>query len=159
MVISGDILNYSANITTGFTQAVYDVLSTVSQILSDEGIHVVNSSSDNGIGSVLESALTLSSQISNIKFQVQVVSGYNSVNDVASVINNAIYQATGSLPSATSINDQTTPQAGTPQPPTTSATPSSGSFLSSLETFGTGSLAGIAVALGGLVLFAIWDKS
>lgn len=157
-VNTGAILNYNAIITTGFFTQVSDALSQIATVLQGEGINVTNSQSNNSILEAVEGFLSLSGQNFGITLQVQVNnSGYAQATDLQSVIDNAVYQATGALPTSSSIafasNQSTATVQGAAQ-----SNPATGGLTGFFAQFGAGAATGILLALAGIVGLVILDK-
>jgi hypothetical protein len=153
-VQQGAILNYSAEINTSFFTSVAGALSAIANVLQPEGINVTNSQNNSSILGALESAVTLSGQTTGITLQVEVNnSGYAQATDLQSVIDNAVYQATGSLPISSSIAfaSSSTPTAQG----ATSTNLQTGGLTGFFASFGTGAATGILLALAGIVALVI----
>lgn len=158
IVNTGAILNYNAVITTGFFTQVSDALSAIATTLQSEGINVTNSQSNNSILEAVEGFLSLSGQNFGITLQVQVNnSGYAQATDLQSVIDNAVYQATGSLPTSSSIafaaNQSTATTQGASQ-----SNPATGGLTGFFAQFGAGAATGILLALAGVVGLVVISK-
>lgn len=156
-VQQGALLNYSAEINTSFFISVSDALSAIASTLSGLGIAVTNSQNNAGILSALEAAVTISGQTTGITLQVQVNnSGYAQATDLQSVIDNAVYQATGSLPLSSSIafaaSSQPTAQGAS------STNLQTGGLTGFFAQFGAGAATGILLALAGIVGVVVLSK-
>jgi len=150
VVINGAVLNYSAEINTSFFTSVADALSAIAAALVPLGINVTNSTNNNSLLGVLESAVTLTGQTTGVTLQVEVNnSGYAKATDLQSVIDNAVYQATGAMPLSSSIafaaGAQPTPQGAS------STNLQTGGLTGFFASFGTGAATGILLALAGIV--------
>ncbi|MHB8674716.1 MAG: hypothetical protein ACYDAK_13700 [Candidatus Limnocylindrales bacterium] len=149
-VATGAVLNYSAQINTSFFTSLADALDAIATTLQPLGINVTNSQNNGSILGTLESALTLTGQTTGVTLQIQVNnSGYARATDLQSVIDNAVYQATGSLPLSSSIafaaGTQPTPQGAS------STNLQTGGLTGFFASFGTGAATGILLALAGIV--------
>lgn len=154
-VTQGAILNYSAEINTSFFTSVADALSAIANVLQPEGINVTNSQNNASILGSLEAAVTLSGQTTGVTLQVQVNnSGYAQATDLQSVIDNAVYQATGSLPLSSSIAFAAT-QSATAQG-ASSTNLQTGGLTGFFASFGTGAATGILLALAGIVALIVF---
>jgi hypothetical protein len=154
VVTQGAILNYSATIQSGFTQSIAAILTQVATTLQSAGVNVTNSQNNGSILGTLESALTLSGQTTGITLQLQVNnSGYGQATDLQSVCDNAVYQATGSLPVSSSIAFAAT-QTATPQG-AASTNLQTGGLTGFFASFGTGAATGILLALAGIVALVV----
>ena len=153
-VAPGALLNYSAEINTSFFSSVADALSAIAATLQSSGIGVTNSQNNSGILSTLESAITLSGQTTGITLEIQVNnSGYAQATDLQSVIDSAVYTATGSMPLSSSIafasGSAPTPQGAS------STNLQTGGLTGFFASFGTGAATGILLALAGIVALVI----
>lgn len=77
-----------------------DILNSVIAILNGEGLTVINSSSNAGL------VQTVEMQPFAVQLTIQVATGqggFGAPQDIISIINNAVYQATGQMPSGGSI--------------------------------------------------------
>lgn len=154
IVQSGTLLNYSAEINTSFFSSVADALSAIAATLQSSGIDVTNSQNNSGILATLESAVTLSGQTTGITLQVQVNnSGYAQATDLQSIIDSAVYSATGSMPVSSSIAFASG-SAATAQG-ASSTNLQTGGLTKFFASFGTGAATGILLALAGIVALVI----
>lgn len=157
VVQQGALLNYSAEVQTGFATSVASALSAIAATLAQLGINVTNSQNNDSLLQVAESALTLSGQTTGITLQVQVNnSGYAQATDLQSVIDNAVFQATGNLPASSSIAFA----AGT-QPTAQGASSTNlqtGGLTGFFAQFGAGAATGILLALAGVVGLVVISK-
>lgn len=157
VVEQGALLNYNAEIQTGFATSVASALSAISATLAQLGINITNSQNNGSLLAVAESALTFSGQTTGITLQVQVNnSGYAQATDLQSVIDNAVFQATGNLPLSSSIAFA----AGT-QPTAQGAASTSlqtGGLTGFFAQFGAGAATGILLALAGVVGLVVISK-
>ena len=150
VVVNGAVLNYSAEINTSFFASVADALSAIAAALVPLGINVTNSTNNNSLLGVLESAVTLTGQTTGVTLQVEVNnSGYAKATDLQSVIDSAVYSATGAMPLSSSIafaaGAQPTPQGAS------STNLQTGGLTGFFASFGTGAATGILLALAGIV--------
>ena len=153
-VTNGAILNYSAEINTSFFSSVGDALSAIATTLQSEGINVTNSQNNSSLLGTFEAAVTLSGQTTGVTIQVQVNnSGYAQATDLQSVIDNAVYQSTGSLPISSSIAFAATQTATAQGASSTSL--QTGSLTGFFASFGTGAATGILLALAGIVALVV----
>lgn len=149
-VTPGAVLNYSAEINTSFFTSVAEALSAIAAALAPLGVTVTNSQNNAGLLATLESAVTFSGQTTGVTLQLQVNnSGYAKATDLQSVADNAVYQATGSMPVSSSIafssGTQPTPQGAS------STNLQTGGLTGFFASFGTGAATGILLALAGIV--------
>lgn len=157
-VQNGAILNYNAVISTGYFTQVSDALNQIAAVLQPLGINVTNSQSNNSILEAVEGFISFSGQTEGITLQVQVNnSGYAKATDLQSVIDNAVFQATGSLPSSSSIafasNQETATTQGASQ-----NNPATGGLTGFFAQFGAGAATGILLALAGIVGLVVISK-
>lgn len=148
MVNAGDILTYTATVQAGFSESAGSVLADVSALMQQNGFQVYSSSSPGSsiLGSI-GAALTLSGTTVNISYKFSVPQAYGSVDDVKTIINGYVYQITGAMPSASSIQDiGTSLTEPTPANPTAAGGPF-GSITTALESASVGTLVGIALAV------------
>ncbi len=159
MVPAGSILTYNATFSTTYTSSLNDVLSSVGDALAPSGITIESQNfTEPDLLSMVADAATFSGFTVQGSMQVQVSGSYNQPNDVKSIIDNAIYQVTGSLPSSSSISQVNGTATGQPAA-SASTTPSFLSGVSSwFSNLGTTSLFGVGLAflaiVAGILLFA-----
>ena len=157
VVQTGALLNYSAEIQTGFATSVASALTAIAAMLAQQGINVTNSQNNNSLLGVLESAITFSSQTTGITLQVQVNnSGYGQATDLQSVIDNAVFQATGNLPISSSIAFTAGTQATAQGASSTNL--QTGGLTGFFAQFGAGAATGILLALAGIVGLVVISK-
>lgn len=136
----------------------------VSSELSSMGFTVLSSTNNEGFFSIGQEQITF-------QMKVRIDSGfsYGDVSDVQSIIDHAVYVATGTLPISSSITAVQAPntiapvetgQPGQQLPPADQ--PKQGwfdKFISSFETFGVGTILGIGLAIAGVILVVSWAES
>jgi hypothetical protein len=120
MVPDGSVVVYTGTWLPHGTQGATDVLAQVSSILAPEGLSVRSVSSS--------PYRFLVNNTFNAKLTIQVANGmgYNQPSDIASVVDNAAWQVTGSMPLASSISSVQAP-GGSPTPTGQPEVPNTGS--------------------------------
>lgn len=156
------IVTYTGSWTGGYFSSPSDVISAVSGALASSSLVLRSQTFSASLLTQLGSAFGGSNAF-NVTLSVQVENGlgFASPDDVASIINNAVYQVTGTLPTSFSVPYVQAPggsNAATGEPAGSSA--SSGSSLSSwfsgLTTGGAAAfgLAGIGIIVALVLVFA-----
>lgn len=116
-VPTGSIITYSSgDWYSGWFSSAIDTINAVGQLLvSNDGMKIrkVNSVSVNGIVSAVDKYLGGPAKFS-VELEIEITGGlgFNSVDDVAAVVNHEAYQATGKLPAISSVPKVSIP--GTP---------------------------------------------
>lgn len=107
MVPNGAVLTYvgtwqAGGFGGGFWQTTNQLISAVTQDLLAQGIAVRTSSTDQSIGNIISG---MGGGQFNITMQVQVENGlgFNSSDDIVSIIRGAVYQETGQFPLSDSM--------------------------------------------------------
>lgn len=157
VVQTGDILKYSAEINTSFFSSIADALASISATLSSQGLTVTNSQNNASLLQTLESAITLSGQTTGITLEIEVEnSGYGSATDVQSICDNAVYQASGSMPLSSSIafSSQKNPASQGAE----SSNLQTGGLTGFFAQFGAGAATGILLAVAGIVGLVVVSK-
>jgi hypothetical protein len=95
------------------------ILSDVSNLLSNQGIHVRDSSIQTP--NVAEQVLSFGFYTFGVTLNVQIDGAFDKAADVEAIINNAVYQITGTLPVSSSVPTVTFPgkraqKTGEPEP-------------------------------------------
>lgn len=104
MIANGEILTYIGTWTAGgIFQTVNDLASAVYTDLGQQGLAVRNSSVDQSIGQIIGAAGWGGTFRVTLTLQVENGLGFNSIDDVISIVRGAVYQESGSFPSADSI--------------------------------------------------------
>lgn len=105
MVSSGSVITYQAKLGTGsFTwNTPADIVTQIGGIISGSQLTIEDSSiSEPGVTDVLISA-TGASLPFGVTLHVKTGQAWNQPDDIKSVIDNAIYQVTGSLPQSSTV--------------------------------------------------------
>lgn len=150
MVNNGDTLTYTGTWVTGaIAQTVNDLVSAVSSDLAAQGIAVRSSNVNQGLGNIFAN-LGVGGQFTiTLTLQVENGLGFNSVEDVISIIRGAVYQESGQMPLADSI-PYGGPAGSTPTGQPVPTTPAAGS------PGGTGCIAGTSNDLTGSWSISCW---
>jgi len=120
MVPDGSIVVYTGTWVPHGTQGATEVLGLVTSILAGEGLSVRSVSSS-------PYRFLINNSV-NVKLTIQVANGmgYNQPSDIASIVDNAAWQITGSMPLASSISSVQAP-GGPPAPTGQPEVPNTGS--------------------------------
>lgn len=111
---NGAILTYTGTWTAGgIFQTVNDLVSSVTTDLLSQGVAVRNSNIDQSIGQIIGAAGWGGTFRVTLQLQVENGLGFNSPDDVISIVRGAVYQETGSYPTADSIPYDQEPGAAT----------------------------------------------
>lgn len=115
------IVTYTGTWVPHGTQGATQIIGSVSSILSGEGL-AVRSVSSSPYRFLLNNTV-------NVKLSIQVANGmgYNKPSDIASVVDNAAWQVTGTLPLASSISSVQVPGGAAPTPTGQPEIPDTGS--------------------------------
>lgn len=144
-IANGDNLTYIGTWTAGgIFQTVNDLVSAVYTDLAAQGVAVRNSNVDQSLGQIIGAAGWGGTFKVTLSLQVENGLGFNSVDDVISIIRGAVYQESGSFPSADSIPYNNNVPTGEPN----TNIPSSG--------IGTGCIAGTGNDLTGSWSLSCW---
>lgn len=125
MLPNGTVVTYQGTWTAGgLFQTVNDLASAVYSDLVSQGLVVRNSSIDQSLGAIIGAAGWGGTFKVTLQLQVENGLGFGSPDDIISIIRGAVYQESGSFPSADSLpykqlpGENTTP---TGEPDTTPA--------------------------------------
>jgi hypothetical protein len=108
MVPDQSIVTYTGTWVPHGTQGATDVIGQVSGILSGEGL-AVRSVSSSAYRFLLNNTFNV-----KLTIQVQNGEGYGQPSDIASIVDNAAWQVTGSMPLASSISSVQVPGGAAP---------------------------------------------
>lgn len=104
MVENGAILTYVGTWSAGgLFQTVNELVSAITTDLIARGIAVRNSSTDQSLGQLIGAAGWGGQFKVTLQLQVENGLGFGSVEDVISIVRGAVYQESGSFPTADSI--------------------------------------------------------
>lgn len=107
-VPDGSLVTYVGQWMPSLTTSAPSVLAQVSSLLGGHGLNVVNGSENSGL-------VQLSAYTATLQIQVNTgIGGFAQPNDVASIVNNAVYQVTGKMPVSASITALQKPNASAP---------------------------------------------
>lgn len=151
MIANGAVLTYVGQwTTTGVFQTVNDLISKVSADLAALSLPIRSSTINQSFGQVLGSGGWGGAFSITLQVQVENGLGFNSADDVISIIRGVVYQETGQFPASDSIPYDQEPggiQTATGQP---------GNIASGNEQ---GCIAGSNNDLSGSFSFACWIKN
>lgn len=121
VVPDGSIVVYTGTWVPHGTQGATQVIGNASNILAGEGLQV-RSVSSSAYRFLLQNTF-------NVKLTIQVANGlgYGAPGDIASVVDNAAWQVTGSMPLASSISSVQVPGGSAPTPTGQPEIPDTGS--------------------------------
>jgi len=150
IVPDGSIVTYTATWVPHGTQGASDIIGQVGSIIANEGLSVRTVSSS--------PYRFLVNNTVNVKLVIQVQNGmgYGQPSDVASIVDNAAWQVTGSMPLASSISSVQVP-GGAPAPTGQPEVPNTGAGSGQqpppdLTTWIEQNALWIALGVGALVL-------
>ena len=160
MVRAGSIVHCEVTSVTSLSDNADGVVNQVSSLLAQSGYGTRNASASVGVTNVtLSGGWGYSFQAS---LDVQVPTDFGDPNDVLSIVQNAFYQVTGSLPTAATVTSVTAP-GGTAQSTGlpglsssgiggTSGDSSIGNVFSGVASLGSNLLIGLAVLVLAILL-------
>ena len=180
MVQNQAVVTYIGTWTAGgLFQTINDLVSAVTTDLLAQGLAVRNSNVDQSLGNLIGSAGWGGTFNITLTLQVENGLGFNSVDDIISIVRGAVYQETGSMPTADSVpydqepgqNTTSTGQPGSPLATSPSGgciagthndlsgTFSIGCWFSNLTTQGLSTVGMLVlVAIVGLILLSKTEK-
>ena len=101
---TGSFLTYQGTWTTSITKTASDILQAVIAALPAKGLSVVSSSTTAGVLANTKLIFAEAGQQFGVTLQLQVTGpGFAQASDAASIVNHAVYVATGLMPTANSI--------------------------------------------------------
>lgn len=107
---TGSYLTYQGNWTTTSTKTANDILQAVIGLLPTNGLSVVSSSTTAGVLANTKLIFAEAGQSFGVTLQLRVSGpGFAQTGDAASIVNHAVYVATGLMPTASNISGGSDP--------------------------------------------------